>query len=289
MASRFNFRWGFLAGVLLLLAGCAGTKDTYVEKPVEDLYNTAMDQLLEQAYDKAAKSFDEVERQHPYSVWATKAQLMSAYALYQGSKYEESIVAAERFIQLHPGHRDVAYAYYLKALDYYVQIADVGRDQRATEKAMTSLADVVRRFPDSRYARDARLKIDLARDHLAGKEMEIGRWYERQHLYLAAINRFQRVVADYQTTTHVPEALHRLTECYLSLGLPEEAQRTASVLGYNYPGSVWYSDSYALFKTHVPTAIADSGSGSEKAAAAPPPPSKSASGGWFGRVFDSIF
>ena len=287
MALRFNLRWGFLAGVLLL-AGCGGTKDTYVEKPVEDLYNTAMDQLLEHAYEKAAKSFDEVERQHPYSVWATKAQLMSAYALYQGSKYDESIVAADRFIQLHPGHRDVAYAYYLKALDYYVQIADVGRDQRATEKALNSLAEVVRRFPDSRYARDARLKIDLARDHLAGKEMEIGRWYEGQRLYLAAINRFQRVVADYQTTTHVPEALHRLTECYLSLGLPEEAQRTASVLGYNYPGSVWYSDSYALFKTHVPTAIAEgSGSGTEKPTA--PPPSKSASGSWFGRVFDSIF
>ena len=288
MAGRFNFRWGFLAGALLLLAGCGGTKDTYVEKPVEDLYNTAMDQLLDHAYDKAAKSFDEVERQHPYSVWATKAQLMSAYALYQASKYDESIVAADRFIQLHPGHRDVAYAYYLKALDYYVQIADVGRDQRATEKAMTSLADVVRRFPDSRYARDARLKIDLARDHLAGKEMEIGRWYEGQRLYLAAINRFQRVVANYQTTTHVPEALHRLTECYLSLGLPEEAQRTAAVLGYNYPGSVWYSDSYALFRTHAPTAIAEGGSGSETAKTAAPPPSKSASGGWFGRVFDSV-
>jgi outer membrane protein assembly factor BamD len=284
MAPRFNFRWGFLAG-LLLLAGCGGTKDTYVEKPVEDLYNTAMDELLDHSYEKAAKSFDEVERQHPYSVWATKAQLMSAYALYQGSKYDESIVAADRFIQLHPGHRDVAYAYYLKALDYYVQIADVARDQRATEKAMTSLAEVVRRFPESRYARDARLKIDLARDHLAGKEMEIGRWYERQRLYLAAINRFQRVLADYQTTTHVPEALHRLTECYLSLGLPEEAQRTASVLGYNYPGSVWYGDSYALFKTHAPTAVAEGGSGTETSAA--PPPSKSASG-WFGRVFDSV-
>ena len=283
MAPGFNFRWGFLAGALLL-AACAGAKDTYVEKPVEDLYNSAMDQLLEHSYDKAAKSFDEVERQHPYSVWATKAQLMSAYALYQAAKYDESIVAADRFIQLHPGHRDIAYAYYLKALDYYVQIADVARDQRATEKAMTALGEVVRRFPDSRYGRDARLKIDLARDHLAGKEMEIGRWYERQRLYLAAINRFQRVIADYQTTTHVPEALHRLTECYMSLGLTEEAQRTASVLGYNYPGSTWYSDSYALFKTRQPTAIAE-GSGAETPAT---PPSKSASGNWFGRVFDSV-
>jgi len=288
MAPGFYFRWGILAGALLL-AACGGNKDTYVEKPVEDLYNSAMDQLLDHSYDKAAKSFDEVERQHPYSVWATKAQLMSAYALYQGAKYDESIVAADRFIQLHPGHRDIAYAYYLKALDYYVQIADVARDQRATEKALTSLGEVVRRFPESRYGRDARLKIDLARDHLAGKEMEIGRWYENQRLYLAAINRFQRVVADYQTTTHVPEALHRLTECYLSLGLTEEAQRTASVLGYNYPGSAWYSDSFALFKSRQPTAIAE-GSGNETPgkAPAPSPSSKSASGGWFGRVFDSV-
>jgi outer membrane protein assembly factor BamD len=283
MGFGFYFRWSFLAGALML-AACAGTKDTYVERPVEDLYNSAMDQLLDHAYDKAAKSFDEVERQHPYSVWATKSQLMSAYALYQGAKYDESIVAADRFIQLHPGHRDIAYAYYLKALDYYVQIADVARDQRATEKAMTALGEVVRRFPDSRYGRDARLKIDLARDHLAGKEMEIGRWYERERLYLAAINRFQRVVADYQTTTHVPEALHRLTECYMSLGLAEEAQRTASVLGYNYPGSVWYGDSYALFKKRAPTAIAE-GSGTETPA---PALDKSASGGWFGRVFGSV-
>jgi outer membrane protein assembly factor BamD len=283
MALGFYFRWTFLAGALTL-AACAGTKDTYVERPVEDLYNSAMDQLLDHAYDKAAKSFDEVERQHPYSVWATKSQLMSAYALYQGAKYDESIVAADRFIQLHPGHRDIAYAYYLKALDYYVQIADVARDQRATEKAMTALGEVVRRFQDSRYGRDARLKIDLARDHLAGKEMEIGRWYERERLYLAAINRFQRVVADYQTTTHVPEALHRLTECYMSLGLTEEAQRTASVLGYNYPGSVWYGDSYALFKKREPTAIAE-GSGTETPA---PALDKSASGGWFGRVFGSV-
>src|SRR5713101_6434644 len=255
MAPGFYLRWGFLAGALLL-AACAGNKDAYVEKPVEDLYNSAMDQLLDHAYDKAAKSFDEVERQHPYSVWATKAQLMSAYALYQAAKYDESIVAADRFIQLHPGHRDIAYAYYLKALDYYVQIADVARDQRATEKAMTALGEVVRRFPGSRYGRDARLKIDLARDHLAGKEMEIGRWYE----------------------------LQRLTECYLSLGLGEEAQKTASVLGYNYPGSAWYGDSYALFKTRQPTAIAES-SGNETPA---PAPSKSASGSWFGRVFDSV-
>jgi outer membrane protein assembly factor BamD len=228
--------WPSLAAVLLLAACGDHSKDTYVEKPVENLYNSAMNQMIDGSYAKAAKSFDEVERQHPYSVWATKGQLMSAYALYEAGKYDESIVAADRFISLHPGHRDIAYAYYLKALNYYVQIADVGRDQKTTQQAMTALADVVKRFPESKYGRDARLKIDLARDHLAGKEMEIGRWYERQGSYLAAINRFKHVVDDYQTTTHVPEALHRLTECYTALGLTDQASRVASVLGYNYPG-----------------------------------------------------
>ena len=163
----------------LLLSGCsmfaAPKKDTYVETPVDRLYNAAMNELIEENWDKAAKEFDEVDRQHPYSVWATKAQLMAAYALYQDNKYDESIVAADRFIQLHPGNRDVAYAYYLKALDYYIQIADVGRDQKVTQQALAALGEVVRRFPDSRYARDAQLKMDLATDHLAGKEMEIGR------------------------------------------------------------------------------------------------------------------
>ena len=247
-----------LAAVALLttLAACGGVKPTYVERPVDTLYNSAMDELLTGDYTKATRDFNEVDRQHPYSVWATKAQLMSAYALYQGGKYDESIIAADRFIQLHPGHRDVAYAYYLKALDYYIQIADIGRDQQTTQQALNALAEVVRRFPDSKYARDARLKMDLARDHLAGKEMDIGRWYEQQGDYLAALNRFKRVVDEYQTTTHVPEALERLTECYLALGLPDEARRTAAVLGYNYPGNPWYKAAYALVSDGGTTATA---------------------------------
>lgn len=257
----------------IALAACASDKEDYVERPVEQLYNTAMDQLYQHDYTNASKSFDTVDREHPYSVWATKAQLMSAYALYQASKYDESIVAADRFIQLHPGSRDVAYAYYLKALDYYIQIPDVQRDQKVTQQAWDALAEVVRRFPDSRYARDARLKMDLARDHLAGREMEIGRWYEGRGDYLAAINRFQGVVKTYQTTTHVPEALHRLTECYLALGLGEEAQRTAAVLGYNYPGNKWYGYSYTLVTGKAPT----------PAAAADKDKS------WVGRLFASIF
>jgi outer membrane protein assembly factor BamD len=282
-------RWPILA-LALSLAACAADKDTYVEKPVETLYNTAMNQLEDEDYTKAAKSFDEVDRQHPYSSWATKAQLMSAYALYQAGKYDESITAADRFISLHPGSRDIAYAYYMKALDYYVQIADVARDQKTTLQAMQSLQEVVRRFPDTKYGRDARLKIDLARDHLAGKEMEIGRYYERQGYYLAAINRFRRVVDDYQTTTHVPEALHRLTECYTALGLTEEAERVASVLGYNYPGSDWYGDSYALLKTDAPTAFAK-GTNEDKAAEAPAgtrSADQSQSPGFFGRMVGAV-
>jgi len=188
--------------------------------------------------------FDLVETTYPYSSWAVSAQLMQGYTYYLQNKYVEAIGALDRFIQLHPAHRDIAYAYYLRALCYYEQIADVQRDQKATQEAITALQEVVNRFPDSAYARDARLKIDLGRDHLAGQEMSVGRWYERQHLYAAAIGRFQRVVDQYQTTNHVPEALHRLTEIYLILGLRDQAKRTASVLGHNYPGSEWYAESY---------------------------------------------
>lgn len=240
-------RWAALLIVALGLAGCSGDDEpAYVERPVEDLYNNAMDQLLVENYDEAARLFDEVERQHPYSAWAPKAQLMAAFAQYQDSKYDDAINTMDRFIQLHPGHRDVAYAYYLKGISYYEQISDVGRDQEMTRLALENLDELIRRFPDSKYARDADFKIDLTRDHLAGKHMSIGRYYQGRGEYLAAINRFQMVVKDYQTTTHVPEALHRLVESYLAIGVVDEAQATAAVLGYNYPGSPWYTDSYAL-------------------------------------------
>jgi outer membrane protein assembly factor BamD len=234
--------------LLLGLAACGGgnKQDAYIEKPVDDLYNTAMDQMASEDYAKAAGTFGQVESQHPYSVWATKAQLMAIYADYANAKYDDAILAADRFIQLHPGNKDIAYAYYVKAICYYIQITDVGRDQKITEQAVKALDDVVRRFPDSRYARDAKLKLDFTHDHLAGKEMEIGRYYLKEGQYLAAMNRFKRVVDNYQTTTHVPEALERLVECDLALGLNKEAQENAAVLGYNYPGSHWYEDAYAL-------------------------------------------
>ena len=239
---------GALFGALALLAACGSTEKPYVERPVDEIYNDAMNQLGQRSFENAAKAFDEVERQHPYSVWATKAQLMAAFAWYQKNKYDEAIIALDRFIQLHPGNKDIAYAYYLKGLCYYEQISDVGRDQKMTDNALKSLQEVVTRHPESRYARDAKLKIDLARDHLAGKEMEIGRYYLKQRQYLAAIGRFRSVIEHYQVTTHVPEALHRLTEAYLGLGVKAEAQTAAAVLGYNYPGSPWYLDSYALLE-----------------------------------------
>jgi len=248
-----KLRIGRILAVSALLAcvglgGCDDSKDKFKDEPVEQLYNEAVDHMMAGEWTQAGKTFDEVDRQHPYSVWATKAQLMSAYVAYENNKFDDSIAAADRFIQLHPGNRDTAYAYYIKAISYYEQIVDVGRDQRDTQNAMNALQDLVNRYPESRYARDARLKLDLTRDHLAGKEMEIGRYYEKRALYVAAINRYKKVVNDYQTTTHVPEALERLSECYTALGLPQEAQENASVLGYNYPDSDWYQDSYELMQ-----------------------------------------
>ena len=237
--------------LLLAVAGCSrDKKDEYVERDVSTLYNIAGNYLDDEQYRYAAAAFDEVERQHPYSAWARRAQLMSAYSYYMANRYEDSILAAERFLALHPGNKDAPYAYYLIAICYYEQISDVGRDQKMTELALRALEEVVRRYPDSEYARDARLKIELTQDHLAGKEMEIGRFYQRTGEYLAAANRFRTVVDKYQTTTHVPEALHRLTETYLALGMIHEAQVAAAVLGHNYPGDKWYERSYALMMRH---------------------------------------
>ncbi len=218
------------------------------QTPVEILYREAAKLLNASKYVEAAKKFDEVEREYPYSQWATKAQLMSSYAHYRDLKYDEAIIALDRFIQLHPSDKNIAYAYYLRALCYYEQISDVRRDQKMTKLALENLKQVVKRYPDSKYARDAQLKLDLTKDHLAGKEMEIGRYYLKQKQYQAAVNRFQRVVDDYQTTTHVPEALYRLVEAYLGLGIPVEAKKSAAVLGHNYPKSYWYKEAYKLIK-----------------------------------------
>ena len=238
---------GVLLAMALLLSGCAASEDDpYSEGAVERLYTAALNLLQAEDFEEAALAFDEVERQHPYSIWATKAQLMAAYSYYQHNAYDDAVVAIDRFVALHPSNRDVPYAYYLKSLSYYEQISDVGRDQQMTRLALKSMQDLVTRFPQSKYARDAEIKIDLTRDHLAGKEMEIGRYYETQRRYLAAINRFKVVLEYYQTTTHVPEALHRLTESYQAIGLVDEARKTAAILGYNFPGNQWYTDSFEI-------------------------------------------
>lgn len=219
----------------------------YIERPVEALYNEARDLVATKNYAEAVMAFEEVDRQHPYSEWARRAILMSAYANYAQNKYEDAIASAQRYISMYQGtEENSAYAYYLIAICYFEQIVDVGRDQRMTELALASLNEMVQRYPDTSYAKDARLKMDMARDQLAGKEMEIGRYYLNEDQHLAAIGRFRRVIDVYQTTTHVPEAMHRLVEAYASLGLIDEATKIGAVLGYNYPGSEWYEASYKL-------------------------------------------
>jgi len=246
--------------IMLPAAGCAGNKakgDTaYVARDVNTLYSLAKERADKGSYEVAAKLFDEVERQHPYSVWARRAQLMSAFSYYMAQKYPDAVSSAQRFLTIHPGNKDAPYANYLIAMSYYQQIEDVTRDQKITQQASDSFNELIRRYPQSRYASDARLKLDLINDHLAGKEMEIGRFYQRAGNWLAATTRFREVVDKYQTTSHTPEALERLVESYLNLGMPQEAQKAAAVLGANYPGSVWYKRSYELIQRHVPQAAA---------------------------------
>ena len=242
--------------VVIPAVGCAGNKtspDTaYIARDVNTLYALAKERLDKQRYPEAAAIFDEVERQHPYSVWARRAQMMSAFSYYMAAKYPEAISSAQRFLTIHPGNKDAPYAHYLIAMSHYQQIEDVTRDQASTQLAANAFGELMRRYSDSRYASDARLKLDLINDHLAGKEMEIGRFYQRSGKWLAATIRFREVVEKYQTTNHTPEALERLVECYLALGIPQEAQKAAAVLGRNYPGSEWYHRSYKLIARHMP-------------------------------------
>jgi outer membrane protein assembly factor BamD len=236
--------------MLGLAAGCANNSRqeelAYVERAVEVIYAEAIDSLERQNWELAGAQFDEVQRQHPYSVWAQRSMLMAAYVRYRARDYDEAISSAQQYIALHPGAEGAPYAYYLVAVAHFDQIIDVGREQARSVLAEAALREVVARFPQSEYARDAALKLDMVKDQLAGKEMEIGRYYLRRNEHLAAINRFRTVVKTYDTTTHAPEALHRLVEAYLSIGLEGQAQAAAAVLGFNYPGSEWYADTYTL-------------------------------------------
>jgi outer membrane protein assembly factor BamD len=245
--------------VLIPLGGCSsldvfnwfGDKDKFApDEPAERLYNQGLYLLNEKKeYADAAKKFEEVDRQHPYSEWARKSLLMDAYAYYTAANYESAITAAKRYVTLHPGSPDAAYAQYLIGSSYYDQIPDVTRDQGRADKALNELQEVVRKYPDSEYAIAAKRKMEVARDQLAGKEMQIGRYYLKNHDFTGAINRFKVVVTHYQTTRHVEEALARLTEAYMSLGIVSEAQTAAAVLGHNFPDSPWYKNAYTLVKT----------------------------------------
>jgi outer membrane protein assembly factor BamD len=246
--------WLALAAVLALpVGGCAGLFEEKVvvlpDEPADKLYNEGLTLLNKSEYRDAAKKFEEVDRQHPYSEWARKSLLMSAFAYYEVGDHEETIQASRRYVALHPGSPDAAYAQYLMASSYFDQIPDITRDQQRTERAMQALDEVVRRYPDTEYAEAARRKIEVARDQLAGKEMMIGRYYLERRNYTGAINRFKAVVTQYQMTRHVEEALMRLTESYMALGIVGEAQTAAAVLGHNFPDSPWYKDAYTLVQT----------------------------------------
>jgi outer membrane protein assembly factor BamD len=250
-----------LACIALPLGACSGlgnfnlpfmsvSADQPPDEPAEKLYNEGVYLMNQKSdYKDAAKKFEEVERQHPYSDWARKALLMTAYTKYEAKEYDESVSAARRYVTLHPGSPDAAYAQYLIGSAYYERIPDVTRDQGQTEKAIAALEEVTRKYPDSEYAQNAKRKIEMARDQLAGKEMSIGREYLNRKQFTGAINRFKIVVTQYQTTRHVEEALMRLTEAYMALGIVQEAQTAAAVLGHNFPDSQWYQSAYKLVQS----------------------------------------
>lgn len=248
-----------LAGLLLIgasLGACSGgIFDTnkeeviYPDVPAEQRYNEGLTLMQKEDYAEAIRRFEDVDRQHPYSDWARKAMLMIAYINYTQGQYDECVGAARRYLTLHPGSADAAYAQFLIASSYYDQIPDISRDQQRTQRAIDALEEIVRKYPETEYAVSAKKKIEVARDQLAGKEMMVGRYYLEQRNYAGAINRFKVVVTKYQTTRHVEEALYRLTEAYMSLGIVSEAQTSAAVLGYNFPDSSWYKDAYKLVES----------------------------------------
>lgn len=238
----------FLVLAVISLSSCKNKKNDDIITPAQELYQKGLQLLEEKRYSKAAEEFGKIFFQHPGNEITPQAELMQAYSLYLDGTYDETVDVLEIFVKLHPMHKDIAYAYYLRALSYYMQISGVKLDQSRTFLAKESLEDVIRRFPGSKYAADCTEKIKLVNDHLAGKEMEVGRYYLGKKNPIAAIKRFQEVVDNYQTTSHTVEALYRLVESYMTLGIEQEARKYAAVLGYNYPDSSWYKHSYKLLK-----------------------------------------
>jgi outer membrane protein assembly factor BamD len=262
--ARLGLKLMVSATALVLVAGCSGGggipgsgvfKNMFAtdEKPLDsfsaqEIYERAEFELESGDEEEAARYFGEVERLYPYSEWAKRGLIMQAFSYHRDKDYENARSAAQRYVDIYPTDKDAAYAQYLLALSYYDQIDDVGRDQGLTFQALQALRAVIEKYPDSEYARSAGLKFDLAFNHLAGKEMEIGRYYLRKKHYTSGINRFRVVVEEFQTTTHTPEALHRLVEAYLALGLDAEAQTAAAILGHNFQSTEWYQDSFALLR-----------------------------------------
>jgi outer membrane protein assembly factor BamD len=256
--SQLSHRFCKIAGVssaLIVLSACQSDDNQLMDMPVHDLYKIGKDNLKARNYTKAAVAFADVERQHPYSNWALRAQIMSAYCFYQAKKYDDAIDGFKTFIQLHPGHQDVAYAYYMIGLSFYEQIPIVSRDQEPARRAAEAFGEVINRFKSSIYSKDARFKLDFIKDHVAAKEMNIGRFYQSRGSHLSALNRFKDVVENYSTTNQAPEALYRLVECYLALGLRDEAKASAAVLGYNHKDSSWYKNAYDILQLPLPLTI----------------------------------
>jgi outer membrane protein assembly factor BamD len=256
--------------LVLPLVSCAGWEDdkTYksvAQDPADLLYNQGLVALKNGDYSKAAKRFDMLDRSYPGTEWSRKGVLMNAFANYKGSSYDDAISASQRYMTLYPTSPDAAYAAYIYASSNYAQIPDVTRDQERTTKALAAFEEIVKRWPKSEYADDSKFKIQVTKDQLAGKEMEIGRFYLKQNNYAAATNRFKIVVAQYQQTRHIEEALSRLAECYMSLGVSTEAQTAAAILGHNYPDSQWYKDAYTLVKSNGLEPREDEGSWISKA------------------------
>lgn len=264
-AAVLRTRAASLLAILCLatgLAGCASTKDDVLppDEPAEKIYNEGLTLMRKGDYTAAAKRFEDLDRTHPYSEWARKALLMDTYVYYEAGKYDEAIAAGKRYMALHPGSDDAAYASYLVASAYFDNIPDITRDQRSTRQALDALDEVIRKYPNTEYAASAKKKVEVARDQLAGKEMMIGRYYLENRNYTGAINRFKVVVTQYQTTRQVEEALFRLTEAYMALGIISEAQTAAAVLGYNFPDSQWYKDAYKLVQSSGNLPVENKGS-----------------------------
>lgn len=238
-------------GLVLFMVGCSSKDKTHEEQPVEALYNQGMEALVKGDYSKAVDLLNEVERQHPYSVWATRSQIMSAFGSYQMRHYDHAIGTLESFLQLHPHHTYTPYAYYLQGMCTYEQMPTLDRDPQSLDMSLQIFGDLIRRFPETSYAKDARLKVTMLRDHGAARELDVARFYQRQGNTAAALLRLYHGLKLYQDTSQVPETLYRMVECYLALGLHQDAHRTASVLGHNYPGSVWYLKAHGLLKRTI--------------------------------------